>query len=146
MSEAPKSVDLVLSGGGVLGIGHVGAVSVLDERGFEFQRIAGTSAGSIVAALLAAGMSSAQLHELVAGLEYPRFLDQDALDRVPLVGPPLSVVLENGYAEGNYFTTSSPASSTSSGSGRSEICASATTPGPTPAPSTAGAWWSWPRT
>ena len=104
MSEAPKSVDLVLSGGGVLGIGHVGAVSVLEERGFEFQRIAGTSAGSIVAALLAAGMSSAQLHELVAGLEYPRFLDQDALDRVPLVGPPLSVVLENGYAEGNYFT------------------------------------------
>ena len=104
VSEGPKPVDLVLSGGGVLGVGHVGAVSLLEERGFAFKRIAGTSAGSIVAALLAAGMSSAQLYQLVAGLEYPRFLDQDALDRVPLVGPPLSVVLENGYAEGNYFT------------------------------------------
>ena len=96
-------VDLVLSGGGVLGIGHVGAASVLEERGFTFKRIAGTSAGAIVGALLAAGMSGARLHELMAELEYPRFVDKDALDRVPLLGPALSVVFEDGYAEGRYF-------------------------------------------
>jgi NTE family protein len=103
MNARPQSADLVLSGGGVLGIGHVGAVSVLEERGFRFERIAGTSAGSIVGSLLAAGMPSAQLREFVGSLDYPRFLDKDALDRVPLFGPPLSVVLENGYAEGRYF-------------------------------------------
>lgn len=95
-------IDLVLSGGGVLGIGHVGAVSVLEERGFEFQRIAGTSAGSIVGALLAAEMPTPRLHELMSELDYPRLLDKDLLDRVPLLGPPLSVLLEHGYAEGDY--------------------------------------------
>lgn len=95
--------DLVLAGGGVLGIGHVGAVSVLEEQGFRFQRIAGTSAGSIVGALLAAGLPTARLRELVRGLDYERFLDKDALDRIPLVGAPLSVLIENGYAEGRYF-------------------------------------------
>lgn len=103
MSGTPQSADLVLAGGGVLGIGHVGAVSVLEERGFRFERIAGTSAGSIVGALLAAGIPSARLRELIRGLEYERFLDKDMLDRVPLVGPPLSVLMEKGYAEGRYF-------------------------------------------
>jgi NTE family protein len=103
MSPAAQPVDLVLSGGGVLGIGHVGVVSVLEERRFRFERVAGTSAGSIVGALVAAGIPGARLRELIGRLEYRRFLDKDALDRVPLIGPPLSVVLENGYAEGDYF-------------------------------------------
>jgi NTE family protein len=103
MSDPPRVVDLVLSGGGVLGLGHVGVVSVLEEQGITFKRIAGTSAGSIVGALLAAGSTASQLHEVIAGLPYRRFLDKDTLDRVPVVGPALSVVLENGYAEGRYF-------------------------------------------
>ena len=103
MNVEPQSADLVLSGGGVLGIGHVGAVSVLEERAVRFERIAGTSAGSIVGSLLAAGMSSTRLRELIRSVDYPRFLDAAALDRIPLLGAPLSVVLENGYAEGRYF-------------------------------------------
>ena len=99
-----ESIDLVLSGGGVLGIGHVGAAAVLEERGYDFQRLAGTSAGSIVAALLAAGATPDELHTLIGSLDYSRLLDEDALDRVPLLGPLLSVVFENGYASGNYFT------------------------------------------
>ena len=46
--------DLALEGGGVKGIGIVGAVSVLAEAGYRFARVAGTSAGSIAAALIAA--------------------------------------------------------------------------------------------
>jgi NTE family protein len=99
-----RQADLVLSGGGVLGIGHAGAVSVLQARGYRFPRIAGTSAGSIVGALLAAGISARRLRELVESADYANFLDEGALDRVPLVGPPLSVILENGYAEGRAFT------------------------------------------
>ena len=72
MNERSEPVDLVLSGGGVLGVGHAGAVSVLEECGFEFKRIAGTSAGSIVGALLAAGMRGSRLRGLIAALEYPR--------------------------------------------------------------------------
>jgi NTE family protein len=46
--------DLALEGGGVKGIGIVGAVSVLAEAGYRFARVAGTSAGAIAAALIAA--------------------------------------------------------------------------------------------
>src|SRR4051812_6408888 len=74
-SRPMTSVDLVLSGGGVLGIGHVGAVSVLEEEGYVFERLAGTSAGSIVSSLLAAGMPAARLRELIASADYKRFVD-----------------------------------------------------------------------
>src|SRR4051794_6481537 len=50
--------DLVLAGGGVKGIGHVGALSVLEEHDYEIRRIAGTSAGAIVGAFAASGMSA----------------------------------------------------------------------------------------
>ena len=52
-SDRPK-VDLVLEGGGVKGIGLVGAVLTLSGSGYVFPRVAGTSAGAIVAALVAA--------------------------------------------------------------------------------------------
>ena len=87
----------------MLGVAHAGAVSQLMEHGYVFKRVAGTSAGSIVGALVAARMPPERMREVIAHLEYRRFVDKDALDRIPLVGPPLSVVLENGYAEGRYF-------------------------------------------
>ena len=42
--------DIVLEGGGVRGIGHVGALSVMEEKGYRWANIAGTSAGAFVAA------------------------------------------------------------------------------------------------
>src|ERR1022692_1195944 len=45
---------LALEGGGVKGIGLAGAVLVLDEAGYSFARVAGTSAGAIAASLIAA--------------------------------------------------------------------------------------------
>ncbi|HEV7648515.1 MAG TPA: patatin-like phospholipase family protein [Actinophytocola sp.] len=44
MSE--KTVDLVLEGGGVKGIGLLGAVLAMADAGYRFERIAGTSAGA----------------------------------------------------------------------------------------------------
>ena len=56
MNAAPgkKPVDLVLSGGGVKGIGLVGAVVALMDAGYQFHRVSGTSAGSVVGAIAAA--------------------------------------------------------------------------------------------
>ena len=56
-------------------------------------------------ALLAAGAPTATLHERLGNLDYSQFLDEDALDKVPLVGPALSVVFENGYAAGETLRT-----------------------------------------
>lgn len=103
MSAISGPVDLVLSGGGVLGVGHVGVAAVLEERGIEFKRIAGTSAGSIVGSLLAAGATPGELHELLCRKDFEDFLDADPVDRVPVIGPIVSIFAENGWAKGAAF-------------------------------------------
>ncbi|MHB1127468.1 MAG: patatin-like phospholipase family protein [Bacillota bacterium] len=50
-------LGLVLSGGGLRGAAHIGVLKVLLENGIKPDVIAGTSAGSIVAALYGAGLS-----------------------------------------------------------------------------------------
>lgn len=48
---------LVLSGGGIRGVAHIGAIKALEEYGIYPSHIAGTSAGAIVGALYAGGCS-----------------------------------------------------------------------------------------
>jgi NTE family protein len=72
--------DLALEGGGVKGIGIVGAVSVLAEAGYRFQRVAGTSAGAIAATLIAsiskAGKEMTSLKGYLDGLTFEKFMPQ----------------------------------------------------------------------
>ena len=98
----PKA-DLVLEGGGVKGIALVGAVSVLEEHGYEFNRIAGTSAGSIVGALLAAGMPTADMVGIMRSIDYTRFRDKGPEDRFP-GGRLYSLLIQHGIYEGRYLT------------------------------------------
>ena len=48
---------LALSGGGTKGIAHAGVLQYLEEQNLQAHKVAGTSAGSIVAGLYAAGKS-----------------------------------------------------------------------------------------
>jgi NTE family protein len=98
------TADLVLEGGGVKGIGLVGALSVLEEAGYRFPKVAGTSAGSIVGALVAARMSAAEMYDVMNGLPYIKFKDKGLLDRVPIVGKAASLLFEKGIYEGRYIT------------------------------------------
>ena len=98
-----KPVDLVLQGGGVKGIGLVGAISVLEENGYQFQRVAGASAGAIVGSLVAAGMSASQLHDVIATLDYTKFKDETRLDHIPGVGKGLSLWFKHGIYAGDFF-------------------------------------------
>jgi NTE family protein len=98
-----ERADVVLAGGGVKGIAHVGVLSVLHERGYRFERAAGTSAGAIAASLVAAGMSPPRMQELLGRLDYRAFRDRGARDRIPLLGPGLSLALEDGIYEGAYL-------------------------------------------
>jgi predicted acylesterase/phospholipase RssA len=74
-----KDVDLVFEGGGLKGIGLVGAYSVLEEHGYAPQNMAGASAGAIVAALIAAGYTAAELREVICSLDLPSLEDPDDL-------------------------------------------------------------------
>jgi NTE family protein len=102
-----KRADLVLSGGGVKGVGLVGAVVGLLGAGYLPQRISGTSAGSIVGAIVAAAaqsgtMSGARVKELALQLDYQKFLDPGPVERVPLVGPSLALLRGSGIYRGDY--------------------------------------------
>lgn len=73
--EPALRADLVLEGGGVKGIALVGALCVLEERGYVFEHVAGTSAGAIVAALVAAGYRKEELLKVVTGTPFAQFMD-----------------------------------------------------------------------
>jgi len=98
---AELRADLVLEGGGVKGIALVGAISVLEERGYEFHRVAGTSAGAIVGALVAAGFRASELHEIMQSVRYPEFQDGGPLDHAGLFGKAIELVFEHGIYKGD---------------------------------------------
>jgi NTE family protein len=105
MTPANKQyADIVLEGGGVKGIGLVGALTVLEQAGYEFKRVAGTSAGAIVGALVAADIPTADLLGIMQAIDYSKFKDKGALDHT-LVGRAMSLLLEEGIYEGNYLKT-----------------------------------------
>ncbi|BBX61814.1 membrane protein [Mycobacterium saskatchewanense] len=100
-------VDLVCEGGGVRGIGLVGAVDALAEAGCRFPRVAGTSAGATVAALVAAlqaaGEPMTRLGEVMRSIDYRKFLDRSLIGRVPLIGGGLSLLVSDGVYRGDYL-------------------------------------------
>lgn len=67
--QKPK-VGLVLSGGGVKGISHIGVIKVIEELGIEVDYIGGSSIGSIVGSLYATGYSSDSLIEIAHALDW----------------------------------------------------------------------------
>ncbi len=74
--EHVGEVDLVLAGGGVKGIAHVGAVKALHDAGYTAHpRIAGTSVGAIVGALLAKGQSPCEVWQELYDFDFSKVAD-----------------------------------------------------------------------
>ena len=97
--NAPRSkdADLVLSGGGVKGIGLIGAVVALMDAGYRIHRVSGTSAGSIVGAIVAAASG----HETMTGSGGQRTRAGTGLRQVPRprpLGTPAPDRAGNGHA------------------------------------------------
>jgi NTE family protein len=96
--------DLVLEGGGVKGIALAGAISVLHERGYSFHKVAGTSAGAIVGALVASGLRGDRLREMMRAINYRKFQDPPLLGRrLGPVGIAAQVLLHKGWCRGDYM-------------------------------------------
>lgn len=106
-----RQADLVLEGGGVKGIGLVGAVATLAEAGYRFPRVAGTSAGAVVAAYVAAlqraGEPLSRLEDIARSVDYGKLRDRGVLGRAagPLarVVDGLSLAFDGGVFEGDYL-------------------------------------------
>ena len=60
-------IGLALSGGGALGLAEIGVIQWLEQNHIPVDRIAGTSMGSIIAAMYATGMSPAEIQKFAEG-------------------------------------------------------------------------------
>src|SRR5699024_1977791 len=80
----PMSIDCVFSGGGVRAYAFIGAYDILEQQGYQVNRVAGSSAGAIFASLIAAGYSSQEIHELMLDLYMKKLLAPPGFSSLPL--------------------------------------------------------------
>lgn len=73
--KRPPRIGLALGGGAARGFAHVGVIQVLEESGIRPVLVAGTSAGSLVAALYASGKTGGQLQQIAETMEEATFAD-----------------------------------------------------------------------
>ncbi len=82
-------------------------MSALCASGYTVPRVAGSSAGAVVACLVAGLQAAAEplsrLDELVESVDFRRLADRRGLARVPLVGSALSVLLHEGVYSGQWL-------------------------------------------
>ena len=76
-------IDGVFSGGGLKGFALVGAYQVLEEKGYRFKSVAGTSAGAIIASFIAAGYTAKEIEVLLDELDLTTLLDS-RLSKLPI--------------------------------------------------------------
>ncbi|MCL5116560.1 MAG: patatin-like phospholipase family protein [Firmicutes bacterium] len=95
-----KPFALALSGGGLLGAAHLGALRFLEEQGVKATAVAGTSAGGLVASLYALGIP---MHRLIRvgqeianhPLEYFHLNTVGLLhELLPKLGPPATGLIQ----------------------------------------------------
>src|SRR5947207_3053281 len=67
--------NAVFEGGGVKGIALVGALKRVEEEEVRFVGVGGTSAGSMVAALYAAGYTADEMKEILYDTDFSKLLD-----------------------------------------------------------------------
>lgn len=67
--KRPPRLGLALGGGAARGFAHIGVIQVLEEQGIKVDLVAGTSAGSLVAALYASGKNGREMATLAENMD-----------------------------------------------------------------------------
>lgn len=91
--------NLVFKGGGVLGIAYAGAIEVLEEKGIlqQTQRVAGTSAGAITAALVSLNYNATEITQIVNATDFKSFKDGK------VIGDTIHFMSKYGFYKGVAF-------------------------------------------
>lgn len=79
--ETISHVYGVFEGGGARGSALVGGVAAIEKQNITFRSVAGTSAGAIVASLVAAGYSATELLNMMLDNDFKDFLVSMMLDK-----------------------------------------------------------------
>lgn len=62
-------IGIAFGGGGTRGLAHIGVLKAFEENGIVFDEIAGTSAGSIISALYAYGVTTDEMYKMAKNLD-----------------------------------------------------------------------------
>lgn|SRR5699024_2301990 len=94
-------IDSVFSGGGVKAFAYMGALQALNEHNLVVERVAGTSAGAIMAALLAAGFKPDDIQKEIEHTDLNRFLDSPKWSKLIPFNKWFRVYFQMGIYQGN---------------------------------------------
>jgi NTE family protein len=95
---APK-IALALGGGAARGFAHIGVIKALEAQGIVPDIVVGTSAGAVVGALYASGMSGFELQKTALELEKGQVFDWNVSVRAPLKGEPLRAFINDAVLQ-----------------------------------------------
>lgn len=96
-------IDAVFSGGGVKAFAFLGALEALEDKGYQIVRAAGSSAGAIVAGLLAAGYKVNELNQIMLNKDLKELLDSTKLEKYLPFLKWLSLYRSFGLYKGHLF-------------------------------------------
>lgn len=103
-----KSYDsIILSGGGVKSVSFCGALCALEELGvlydidhvLKIKNLAGTSGGSIIAALLAVNYNSSDIKQITYDMDMNKIFD----DKIGFIRDTVNLIKDYGVAPGDYI-------------------------------------------
>lgn len=101
-TAAPK-VALALGGGAARGFAHIGVIKALESQGVAINIVTGTSAGAVVGALYASGLSGFQLQRLAMETKESQVIDFDVLGKGGWVKGELLERFVNARLQGRTF-------------------------------------------
>lgn len=96
-------IDGVFQGGGVKGIALVGAIYRLEESNVQWQRVAGTSVGALVASLIAVGYTGREMKELMHKLDCNKVKDNNHIKNFNLVNKSFKIIMKKGIYGTSYI-------------------------------------------
>lgn len=93
--------NLVFEGGGVKGIAYVGALEVLDREGIlnDIERVAGTSAGAMVAVMVALRYTAEEMRQVLESLNFKDFKDSSK----GILRDTIRLLKNYGWYKGDFF-------------------------------------------
>lgn len=96
-------IDAVFSGGGVKAYAFIGALQSIENNRLQLERVAGTSAGAIIAAFWAARYRTSEMLDMLSVLDIKKLLDPPLLSKVIPFSKWLFFYFQMGLYKGDFF-------------------------------------------
>jgi NTE family protein len=97
-APAPVKIGLALGGGAARGFAHIGVIKALEAQGIVPDIIVGTSAGAVVGALYASGLSGFELQKVALEIDEAQIGDWSLPDRGVFKGEALQNFVNRAVA------------------------------------------------